>query len=153
MEAIKSNEILHFDFKFLNDFYNKSCIYFLGNEINGKKSEIVYIGKTQNLGKRLSDHFHDVTKKFTSFSYLFVDNEIMNEVEELLINIFRPRFNKISGNWLAKKMSEALGTDYSLIKNQYKLNNHYLNIDTALDILMSHGIQSWLVKSNKEYDT
>lgn len=67
---------------------NNICVYSLWND-----GEIVYIGKTNNINRRLSQH--EGFKEFDSFSYFVVDNDFIADItERKLIYELRPIYNK-----------------------------------------------------------
>lgn len=63
-----------------------SCIYKL---YDGR--EVVYVGKTTCLSSRLSGH---KDKEYTSVGYIDVDETHLSAVEEYMISLFVPKYNK-----------------------------------------------------------
>ena len=67
---------------------NKICVYSLWND-----NEIVYVGKTNNINRRLSQH--EGLKEFDSFSYFILENEFIADItERKLIFELKPIYNK-----------------------------------------------------------
>lgn len=68
---------------------SKTCaVYFL---LIG--SEVVYVGRTINLHKRIGEHLADPNKHFDAFHYIQTSASKAAFVEEAYIKKLRPRFN------------------------------------------------------------
>lgn len=83
-----------------------SCIYFLYN----KEKELLYIGQTSSLHKRLYVHMRE--KDFTYYNFIRIDD--LNErllIETHFISKYKPRFNK---QMLAVPDSVFISTDSEL---------------------------------------
>ena len=74
---------------------NCSGVYFLFDD-----DELVYIGKGWNCFLRVAEHTRkDSDKIFTSWNYLCIDNkEKYSSLEKELIQIYKPKYNKIYNN-------------------------------------------------------
>ena len=77
---------------YLKDMYNSSIVYFLWNDFN-----IVYIGQTRNMARRISDHYHGkgaaIKKDFNGLSWIFVEDDSLDLVETILIEMIKPKLN------------------------------------------------------------
>lgn len=86
----------------------KPCIYFL---FNG--NELVYIGKSDNVYKRIGDHIAEGSKKFDRWEYIETyDNELL---EAHLISILKPKYNKIMPDVQHPKFN---GENITIINNR-----------------------------------
>ena len=75
-------------------FYNLVyCIYFL--KMN---DEIVYIGKTVNIFKRLSSHVQERKKIFNNIDILVCDKSEMDALEIELIKKHKPKYNIVNNS-------------------------------------------------------
>ena len=77
-----------------------SGIYFLISQ-----KEIVYVGQSVNIHKRVSDHFSGCKIEFDSYSFIFVPVAELNRVEKFYIQKFMPAYN-VSDNpldWSKRK--------------------------------------------------
>jgi hypothetical protein len=147
LKSLQNKQLLHFDKNFLDDFYQRSCIYFLTIKKDKTTRDIVYIGQTNCLAKRLFDHKVDEKKEFDSFSYYFVSNKILDEVEEILISVFQPKFNvNKRSSWLNKKIAEAIGENANITKLKYNTGNFQLTLQEAIDIVESGNFQLYMLK-------
>lgn len=87
MEKIKIN----------NDMINGFCVYFLY-----KNEEVVYVGKSKCVLKRLFQHSG---KEFDSFSYKTFENEEECSLqEEFYINKLKPKYNFKSTGYVPSKI-------------------------------------------------
>jgi hypothetical protein len=72
--------------------YVPPCVYFLV-----EKSEIVYVGKSENLRCRLNDHRigseHTSKKKFTEVFYIPIRLEILYDAERAFIKFVKAKLN------------------------------------------------------------
>jgi len=66
----------------------ESGIYFLLD-----KEEIVYIGKSTNIIKRVTEHFSEGIKKFNLYSYIPVEVDSLSEAEDFFIKKYKPKYN------------------------------------------------------------
>ena len=67
----------------------KSGCYFLYDE-----DELVYIGQSQDIDSRIGVHLKEAKKKFTSYSFLIVNDESDRRIlERGLINTYLPFYN------------------------------------------------------------
>jgi hypothetical protein len=143
LRAIKSGSLLHLDTIFIDDFYNRSCIYFLTNKLEEMKSEIVYIGQTKSLGQRLNDHYKNKDKEFNSLSFFFIDEEFINEIEEILISIWRPKYNEKGINWYSRQIAQYMNMNIGHVNKVYNMNQEAPTLDLILEIIESGGIGIW----------
>ncbi|HAQ64794.1 MAG TPA: hypothetical protein DCR43_02915 [Bacteroidales bacterium] len=67
---------------------NTSGIYFL---LDG--SEIVYIGRSNNLRKRFEQHSKEACKTYNRWFYMFCEKEDLNKTEAYYILRYRPKYN------------------------------------------------------------
>ncbi len=67
----------------------KVGIYFLY-----KNTEIVYLGKSKDIEKRIIEHIYMLKKDFDSYSYLEVGNDKIDFYERFFLNKFLPKYNK-----------------------------------------------------------
>jgi hypothetical protein len=58
-----------------------------------KRGEVVYVGKTKHLTKRLHQHFQILKDQFDSVYYLDVCDGDLDEIELEMISACRPRLN------------------------------------------------------------
>jgi hypothetical protein len=70
-----------------------SGVYFLYNN-----DELVYIGKAQNIAKRILEHIVEGTKPFNRVMYELVPVDSLSRVETILIKALKPPFNKSQNN-------------------------------------------------------
>lgn len=122
--------IFHFTKNKINvEDINKICVYALWHEY-----EIVYIGKTNNINRRLSQHQKD--KRFDSYSFINMDNDFIAElIESKLILELKPFYNKtkekefITLNYLRNKIKR--------ISKEHKYSEKYYikNIKEKVDEL------------------
>lgn len=86
-------------------------------------NDIVYIGKSNNIFLRISDHIEDKTKSFDNWFYLLYDvsDEILSEIEYEYIKKFNPILNLFSDffNYVSKNVYYLYSKEY-LLKNSYK---------------------------------
>jgi hypothetical protein len=94
------NYLINFTPFIIKHFYNSTCVYFLWDD-NNKTHDLVYIGKTGTLANRIMQHVNGTggtpAKVFTSFSYILVSDEIVNDAETILIGLFKPKYNTYKG--------------------------------------------------------
>lgn len=64
-------------------------IYFLFED-----DEIVYIGQSVNVLSRVSTHITDPEKRFNRACYVPIAREELNDIEDAMIAMFKPRHNK-----------------------------------------------------------
>ena len=77
-------------------------VYFLYD-----KDELVYIGQSDNLYRRIGQHIAEKTKKFDRFELYPTEDRV--RLEGFLINMFKPRYNIASGIDL---MGRFIGADF-----------------------------------------
>ena len=65
---------------------------------NGAESNPVYIGKTNNLTRRIREHQRNPSKKFDQISYHITPPGVKDCLEKDLINRYNPPLNKINGS-------------------------------------------------------
>lgn len=100
-ESVKTEPILNLDTKIvriLEELPSITGVYYLHDE----KGEIIYIGKSKNIRKRVNQHFttnhnryKEIRKEISSVSYEATGNELvamLKENEEIKHN--KPKFNK-----------------------------------------------------------
>ena len=88
---ISGSSLLHHE-EILNGAHlydNPSGVYFL---IRG--NEIVYVGQSENVLSRLSDHYGHI--KFTRYAFVPAEKKHLDLVESLYIHFLRPRHNGVS---------------------------------------------------------
>lgn len=123
-ESIRTESSLKLDTKLvriLDDLPSITGVYYLHNE----EGEIIYIGKSKNIRKRVNQHFtndhhkaKEVQKEVASVSYEATGNELialLKENEEIKHN--RPKFNKTSTKSIF---------NYALY--QFKDENNYIHL-------------------------
>lgn len=145
-KAINQGEVKYLGPRYIEDFYNRSCIYFLTNNQSENKSEVVYVGQTKSLGNRLGAHYSNQKKIFDSFSYVFINEDLLDEMEEILISIFHPKYNEKGHNWYLKKVAKNMQIkSVSHLKKGYGLSAGRLSIEKVIGILECNGnISLWL---------
>lgn len=124
IESVRTEANLKLDTKLvqiLDDLPSITGVYYLHN----KEGEIIFIGKSKNIRKRVNQHFTNdhhkakqVQKEVASVSYEATGNELialLKENEEIKQN--RPKFNKAPG----KSMF-----NYALY--QFKDENNFINL-------------------------
>lgn len=74
-KAINQGEVKYLGPRYIEDFYNRSCIYFLTNNQSENKPEVVYVGQTKSLGNRLGAHYSD-QKKYLTLLVMFLSMKI-----------------------------------------------------------------------------
>ncbi len=102
-ESVKSEPLLQMDTKLvriLDDLPSVTGVYYLHN----KEGEIIFIGKSKNIRKRVNQHFtsdhhksKQVQKEVASVRFEATGNELialLKENEEIKLN--KPKYNKIS---------------------------------------------------------
>jgi hypothetical protein len=67
-----------------------SCVYFLC-----LGDEVVYVGQSVGLARRVIDHSEDVNKLFDRVFYLLVPQKQLNRIESRFIAELQPRLNRI----------------------------------------------------------
>lgn len=60
-----------------------------------KGYELVYVGATANILRRIGDHLRD--KEFDTFAYVEVEPARLNMVEQIYLMAFKPAMNKFHG--------------------------------------------------------
>ena len=70
-----------------------SGVYFLYDN-----EELVYIGKAQNIAKRIIEHMIEGTKRFNRVKYELVPVDSLSSVETILIKALKPPLNKSQNN-------------------------------------------------------
>lgn len=74
----------------LPNIKERACgVYFLLRD-----HEIVYIGQSVDCYTRLRSHAQDSTKEFNRACYVPVPKEDLDNIEETLISLFKPEYNK-----------------------------------------------------------
>jgi hypothetical protein len=68
------------------------CVYFLSDE----NDEIIYVGKTTDLGVRVRQHRRD--KQFQTVHYVKCCLGNLNRLESLSIDVLKPKLNKMQPN-------------------------------------------------------
>jgi len=68
--------------------YEKTGIYFLI-----KNNEIIYIGKTIELVRRLGNHLSEKEKDFDSYFFMEFKEEELNAMEYFFIRKYKPKYN------------------------------------------------------------
>lgn len=78
--------------KIQGKYFSTPCIYILY-----WKKQMVYVGQTKNLYRRLYEHYENKEKRFTHFEvYKHIKDETeRTTLEAALIKKHKPRFNKI----------------------------------------------------------
>lgn len=76
-----------------------SGVYFLIN--NG---EIVYVGQSMNVHKRISEHARQKEKEFDAFHYVVCDPAMLDELENAYIIALAPRYNRAFSHQKARHM-------------------------------------------------
>jgi len=100
----------------------RGFIYFLFDEENS----LVYIGKTININKRIEDHIPN--KRFSSYSFICVDIDKLDNIERKLIKTYKPVLNKIL-------FKEKLKNEYLIdVRNVVGLRLSYYNAVNELII-------------------
>lgn len=64
-----------------------------GNYCLWQRDEIVYVGETKNIHRRLQDHLRDVDKPFDRASWLVVHGPERRVIEKLILCAYAPRWN------------------------------------------------------------
>ncbi|MGS2718427.1 hypothetical protein ACVBE9_09660 [Eionea flava] len=148
-KAIKNGEFQQIGTNYLEDFYSRSCIYLLIQEQIEGQPEIVYVGQTKSLGKRLGAHYDDANKEFDSFGYIFVKDELLDEMEAILISVFQPKYNGNGNNWYIKQMAKHMRIkSIHHLKKGYGVSAEKVNINTVIGILECNGnIGKWMAQN------
>lgn len=81
-----------------------SGIYFLLQD-----NELVYIGQSNNCGRRIYDHLTENVKAFNRACYLPIDEADLSDIESALINVFRPKLNRQFGRDYDEVKLRSLG--------------------------------------------
>lgn len=123
-ESVRTESSLKLDTKLvriLDDLPSITGVYYLHNE----EGEIIYIGKSKNIRKRVNQHFtndhhkaKEVQKEVASVSYEATGNELialLKENEEIKQN--RPKYNKAPSKSIF---------NYALY--QFRDENYYINL-------------------------
>ena len=87
----------HFKCLQLNEFFRNHVIYFLIGRENGTR-EVIYIGQTSNISRRINQHLSEKIKSFYQVYYFDVKEDEKDFIEFELINRFKPRYNICNGN-------------------------------------------------------
>lgn len=74
-------------------------VYFLFDD-----EELVYIGRSQDIAKRLDQHQH--SKKFDHYSFIECDGDERDELEADLIRLHKPKYNAC---WLSGRQQRTEG--------------------------------------------
>ena len=74
----------------LEKMQNCTCVYFLKFE-----KEVVYVGQTINLLRRITEHLNQRDKVFDEISYIEVEKENLDYTESKYIVLFNPIFNRL----------------------------------------------------------
>jgi excinuclease UvrABC nuclease subunit len=76
----------------VEELFFKPCIYFL--KVN---NDVVYIGQTESLMNRISQHINENVKIFTHFDCLFFEGSFKQRLfeEKRLIRKYKPLYNVI----------------------------------------------------------
>ena len=110
-------------------------IYFLWDS-----EELVYIGQSTDIHKRISEHL--AVKKFTHYSFISCQRSQLNKLEKSYIQTYNPILNKtFSRQTLATELVEI-----SLCQNEFKIIGN-----VSLFKLTDHVIQIPLIKKNKGF--
>ena len=105
---------------FLNDVYeidlgivnSPSGIYFLYDN-----DELVYIGETIQVLRRLQDHIYENKKNFSKAFFIKINKEKTLKIETELIRFFKPKYNGVKkADSNLEKINEFKEIDY-IVKN------------------------------------
>ena len=105
---------------------NKICVYSLWND-----KEIVYVGKTNNINRRISQH--EGSKEFDGFSYSVLENEFIADItERKLIFELQPIYNKtIEKEYIT---ISSLRTKIRYLSEYHKYNEKFYIINLKKEI-------------------
>jgi hypothetical protein len=86
----KSIDEVSSEFDFTLNKFNafKPSIYFLLN-----KGEVVYVGKTINVGNRIASHLSEGSKLFEDIYFIDVLEKQLDELEQQFIGFYKPKYN------------------------------------------------------------
>jgi hypothetical protein len=89
--------------------YRHTCgVYFLIN-----LREIVYVGQSVNVPRRVEEHFNDPKMSFSHVAYLRVKEAHLDEVEQFYVRKFDPPYNRAYRNPDCHKMSHGSSPECS----------------------------------------
>lgn len=135
----KLNGLPFFNKDFFNDFWDRPAIYFLLDD----KDEIIYIGQTTGLLRRLTSHmFGDENtekKEIFGASWLFVKKDELDLAESIFINLIHPKLNK---NIPRIKQVHDVISKYMGIEDEYFKKKYRENI--------SEIVKFWLATSENK---
>lgn len=90
-------------------------VYFLFNE-----NELVYIGESEDIHRRVGQHRTD--KEYDSYTFIEQrDPHLRLRLEKAYIEKFRPEYNKQSGNISNKSITTKYESNEKLIRGMYKV--------------------------------
>lgn len=100
----------------------KRGIYFLYRGL-----ELVYIGQTVNLFRRIGQHLDDKTKEFDSYKFLEINGNInLMKIEIFLIKRFQPTYNKARKKTYTREVRNKYQLErYHENKNKVKIVNNF----------------------------
>lgn len=96
-KARKTYDIINTEM--ITDIYNEPCVY----RFLDKDNNIIYVGKTQNISNRMTQHFSgnghllmECYRQVKKIQYIQCENEADMSIKEIyFINKFKPKYNNI----------------------------------------------------------
>ena len=114
-----------FSDSFFTDMFERDVIYFL-HQTNGEKASwdnLVYIGQTKSFMTRIVDH-RKKGKKFNAVSYIYVDKNDKDFIEQFFITLLKPDLN-IQHNSGNKNYDCSEPVSQGMFLAYYLGNEHY----------------------------
>lgn len=107
-------------------------VYFLYDD-----DELVYIGESDNLFRRIGQHIAEKIKKFNRFE--IYPTESRKELEGFLIRMLKPKYNISDGKWFGHSYISDLFPNMTIMETINKYEEKYKDL-TINEIAESIGI-------------
>ncbi len=147
-QSVRTEPILNLDIKIvriLEELPSITGVYYLHNE----KKEIIYIGKSKNIRKRVNQHFttdhqrfKEMRKEIASVSYEATGNELvalLKENEEIKHN--KPKYNKIyNKNIFSYALYSSTDDNGYINLNIARADSRKKNIITFSSLQQANGV-------------
>lgn len=109
-------------------------------QFRNKANEIIYIGKANNIHKRLKQHRHlpkNCYDEIERILYVAIENKIVRDIEEiLLISLIKPKYNtqlNYSDDYLPIRPNELFAMCWKEIdKNEYNFRHKDIEKNRAI---------------------
>lgn len=119
--------------------YGITGIYLLIDE----DKSVVYVGTSQNIGMRISQHIHQRMKHFTQIVFIPVADYTRQIIEGVLIAILKPKYNNRNEPLFHPSSLDEIKNDEwrrvllgfpKFIQDQYKFSKRKKNIESPIKI-------------------